>query len=234
MLRAGAALRSIHVHLPGAQPDLANALALHLQRGGDLPGPAPTNNPGGWWTYGEIFGDVRDLVGAGDDELAVRLTDDYSEAERQTDAQLLQRVPDLQTGIPSLGDVLVALEWLRVEYPLFVERRRGDFLAINCQRLSRELWEGREELSLHRGLAAMRPRLPVPLWIIQRADQDVEMWPLIGEVPIFTEHVDAQFAWMWEAAFDRRESQQRYAQDSRMVLVPTLAEKCRGGADPTV
>ena len=104
----------------------------------------------------------------------------------------------------------------------------GDFLAINCQRLSKETWESREEVSLHRGLAAMRARLPVPLWIIQKADQEVELWPLIGDVPIFTEHVSAQFGWMLEAAFDRGDSQRRYPEDSGLILSAPLAERCRG------
>lgn len=88
-------------------------------------------------------------------------------------------------------------------------------MAINCQQLSRDVWENAEEVSLHRGLAAMRPRLSVPLCIVQLADQDVEFWPLIGEVPIFTEHVTAQLAWMPEARFERSESERRYAEDFR-------------------
>ena len=42
------------------------------------------------------------------------------------------------------------------------------------------------------------------MWIIQLAGQDVDFWPLIGEVPIFTEHTQAQFGWMLEASFDRQ------------------------------
>jgi hypothetical protein len=160
--------------------------------------------------------------------LAVRLPDSYNDSERELDLRMSERIPDLQTGSPSLGDVLVAMEWLRVEYPQFVERRRGDFLAINCQRLSKETWESREEVSLYRGLAAMRARLPVPLWIIQQADQEVEFWPLIGDVPIFTEHVSAQFVWMLEGAFDRGEAQRRYPEDSGLILSAPLAERCRG------
>jgi len=100
--------------------------------------------------------------------------------------------------------------------------------TINCQRLTLETWQNDEEVSLHRGLAAMRQRLPAPLWIIQRADQGAECWPLIGEAPIFTEHAAAQFGWMIEASFDRQDSQRRYAQDSGLVLAPTLEEKCAG------
>jgi hypothetical protein len=232
MLRAGAALRQIHRFLPGATPELVNRLALHLQGGVDLPGTAPTNNPDGWRAYGDIFREANETSGAAPDELAVRLPDSYSESDARQDLLMAQRIPDLQAGSPSLRDVLVAMEWLRVEYPQFVERKRGDFLAINCQRLSRDAWAASEEVSLHRGLAAMRSRLPVPLWIIQVADQDVESWPLIGEVPIFTEHVSAQFVWMFETAFDRHDAQRLYAEASGMILSRALAEKCRGAGEP--
>jgi hypothetical protein len=230
MLRASAALRMIHAFLSTGTPDLVNKLALLLKTGTDLPGVAPTNNPDGWRAYGQIFREAGDMIGAAPNELAVRLPDSYNQSDREIDLEIGQRVPDLQTGSPSLRDVLVAMEWLRVEFPQYIERKRGDFMAINCQRLSREVWENNEEVSLHRGLAAMRTRLSVPLWIIQMADQDVEHWPLIGEVPIFTEHLEAQFGWMLEASFDRRESQQRYPADSGMILAPALAEKCSDGS----
>ena len=232
MLRASAALRMLQVFLSTFTPEAVNKLAVLLKTGTDMPGPAPTNNPDGWRAYGEIFREAGDMIGAAPDELAVRLPDTYNQSERERDFHMGQRIPDLQTGSPSLRDVLVAMEWLRVEFPQYIERKRGDFMAINCQRLSREAWENNEEVSLHRGLAAMRTRLSVPLWIIQMADQDVEHWPLIGEVPIFTEHLEAQFAWMIEASFERRESQQRYPEDSGLILAPALAEKCRVGGAP--
>jgi hypothetical protein len=231
MLRAAAALRVMHLALPeGTTPEIVNTLALHLQTGGEVPPevPSPTNNPGGWRAYGEVFREANEISGAAPGELAVRLPSDYGESQRELDLEMGRRIPDLQTGSPALRDVLVAFEWLRIEYPQYVERGRGDYLAINCQRLSKEAWENNEQVSLHRGLAGMRARLPVPLWIIQLADQDVEFWPLIGEVPIFTEHAAAQFGWMMEASFDREESQRRYSQDSGMTLAPALEAKCRG------
>ena len=226
MLRAAAALRVMHTFLVGLTPEVVNRLALHLQMGGELPAPAPTNNPDGWQAYGEIFREACEASAVAEGELAVRLPDSYGDEDRQADLLLGQRIPDMQSGDPSLRDVLVAMEWLRVEYPQFVERGRGDFLAINCQRVSREAWKSGEEVSLHRGLAAMRSRLPVPLWIIQTADQDVEFWPLIGDTPIFTEHVEAQFGWMLEGAYDRRDSQARYQDDSGLILAPALEAKC--------
>jgi hypothetical protein len=227
MYRASAALRLIHAVFADATPELVNDLAVYLQTGGDLPGIAPTNNPDGWRAYGQIFRDAQLMSEAGPEELAIRLPSNYDKAQREIDLRISQWIPDLQTETVSLRDVLVAMEWLRVEWPQFLERRSGDFLAINCQRLTKEIWESREELSLHRGLAAMRRRLPTPLWIIQMSDQDVESWPSLGEVPIFTEHVSAQFAWMWEASFDRNESQQRYPTESGLILSAALEEKCR-------
>lgn len=228
MLRASAALRVIHAVVPGATPEFVNRLALYLQSGGELPGNAPTNNPDNWRTYGEVFREAAEINGIGLGDLAVRLPNDYDHSQLELDLQMGQRIPDLHKGSPSLRDVLVAMEWLRVEYPQFVAQRGYDFLAINCQRFTKTAWENAEEVSLHRGLAAMRERLPVPLWIIQQAGQDIESWPLVGEVPIFTEHAKAQFGWMVETSFDRQESQRKYVEDSRMILAPALEARCRG------
>jgi hypothetical protein len=43
-----------------------------------------------------------------------------------------------------------------------------------------------------------RVQTSVPLWILQRADQRVDEWPGIGDNPIFTQHFDKQWNWMWE------------------------------------
>jgi hypothetical protein len=229
MLRASAALRLIHAVFGGSTPDQVNRLALHLLAGGDVPLPTPTNNSDGWRAYGEVFRGVNEINGVALGELAVSLPNDYDASQGEIDLQMAQIVPDLQPGRVALGDVLVALEWLRVEYPQYAGRRRGDYLAINCQRLTRQMWESDEEVSLFRGLAALRSRLPVPLWIIQQQGQEAECWPLLGDdVPIFTEHVEAQFGWMLEINFEPRDAQQRYPQDSGMVLAAALLAKCRG------
>ena len=39
--------------------------------------------------------------------------------------------------------------------------------------------------------------LPVPLWFLQLGDQGLSDWGLLGDPPILTEHVDAQFGWMF-------------------------------------
>ena len=131
-------------------------IALLLQNGQTMPGTAPTNNPGGWQAYGEIFREINEACGITLSDLAVSLPSDYADSEMHTDQQWGQCIPDLSTGAPSLRDVLVALEWLRVEYVQHTTRNRGDFLAINLQRFRRADWELAEEVSLHRGLAAMR------------------------------------------------------------------------------
>jgi hypothetical protein len=225
MLRASAALRMIHAVYPG--PKAVNQLALLIQGGKEPSGiPAPTNNPDQWRTYGEIFREAAETFGVAPGELALQLPSEYGRQEMERDLRLATFIPDLGTGSPALSDVLVAMEWLCVEFPQFLDRRGGDFLAINCQRLTRTAWESDEGVSLLRGLAAMRPRLPMPVWIIQWAGQDVESWPLIGDAPIFTEHAEAQFGRMIEATFDRRESQSRYPMDSGMVLAPALIARC--------
>lgn len=231
--RASAALRLMHAVLSDATPALINRLALALQQGMALPPPAVTNNPDGWNAYTRVFAQAAALGGCAGDELAVSLPNDYADAERQKDLALAQRIPDLQHATASIDDVLVALEWLRVEWPQYVDRNRGDFLAINIQRLSKDVWASRDEVSLHRGLAAMRGRLPVPLWVIQLDGQQAETWPLLDQTPIFTEHAAAQFAWMLEVDFGRQESMQRYPEDSGLDLCSTIVARCRGGKEGT-
>jgi hypothetical protein len=82
------------------------------------------------------------------------------------------------------------------------------------------------ELSLQRGIAGMRA--PVPLWVIQTADQNAHEWPLMAERPIFTEHVRDQFGWMVESYMLRREMQARYPASSGMVLCDELLRRCSG------
>jgi hypothetical protein len=225
MLRASAALRLINVFV--SDPGLANGLALLLLSDADLPDPAPTNNPDGWLAYASILREARLGDGVGHGELAVRLPSDYPPEQRARDLELSERIPDLSAGTPALGDVLVALEWLRVEWPAMLDQNRGDMIAINCRGLSKEQWEMDDRLSLVRGLAAFR--VSGPLWILQLAGQDVETWPLMGEHPIFTEYVPAQFRWMFEISLDRRDSQARYPDESGLILSSDLQERCRAG-----
>jgi hypothetical protein len=126
------------------------------------------------------------------------------------------RLPDLSSGRPALGDALVAIEWLHTEWPVLTRQGYGRFLAINCRDWGREHWDRDERLSLQRGLVAVRT--PVPLWILQAAGQQVETWGLPGDHPIFTEHVTTQFTWMLEVSPDRGDALRKYEGDSGLRL----------------
>ena len=226
MFRASAALRAMNVLL-GPDPDLTNEVVGVFLRGRhDLPFSPPTNNPGGWDDYASIFIDLQGALGADATEPALRVPPDYGN-EVLYDDELLERVPDLSSGEPALGDVLVALEFLRTEWPILVDQRQGRLLAVNCRGLSRETFAGDDRLSVHRGLLAIR--LPVPIWVIQTAGQEVETWGLPGDPPIFTEHVPNQFSWMMEIFVERSVMQARYPQDSSLELSSTLRLLCRQG-----
>jgi hypothetical protein len=225
MLRAAAALRVINTFV--TDPQVTNMLAEGLLYGNDPPIPAPTNNPGGWRQYASIFEDLSALC-TPERELAIRLPPGYGTEQAFLDNELLERVPDLSSGKPAIGDLLVAFEWLRTEWPLLVESRRGRFLAVSCRELSPEQWAVDERLSLQRGLLAIRT--PVPIWIIQQAGQGVENWGLPGaDHPIFTEHVSSQFSWMQEAFLDRQEMQARFPVNSGLEFSATLEQRCREG-----
>jgi hypothetical protein len=170
--RASAALRAINVWAAW-NPELTNRIAQEFLRGtNDLPGPAPTNNPAGWRDYASIFQELHTLLGDEASEAALRIPSTYGTEAQEHDLDLLQRVPDLSSGTPALGDVLVALEFLRTEWPIVVQEQRTRFMAINCRGLSRETFADDERLSLHRGLLEIR--VPVPVWIIQSAEEHVE------------------------------------------------------------
>jgi hypothetical protein len=227
MLRAGAAVRLINCIAPS--PDLANRLATLLIQGGDrlvgLPLTPPTNNPKGWLDYSEI---LRAASSSETRELAARLPPTYNPREKGRDRNDVQAFPDLSSGVPALRDVLLAVEWLRIEFPFMVTRGLGARLLIDCRGLSRQQWESQDDLSLQRGLLGLR-QLPAPLWKLQIAGQEVESWPLMGVRPIFTEHVQSQFMWMaFENAVDRAEAQRRYPEASGLMLSETLLRRCLG------
>lgn len=128
MLRAGAAVRLINRIAPS--PDLANRLAGMLIQGGaqlagSLPTP-PTGNPGGWHDYAEIS---RAASSPKFPELAVQLPTIYEPRELAIDINQMQALPDLSSGGPALRDVLLALEWLRIEFRFMVSRGFGGRVA---------------------------------------------------------------------------------------------------------
>jgi hypothetical protein len=229
MFRAGAALRLINLFL--SDLELTNKLVAHLEDGIQFPGPAPTNNPGGWADYAAILSDLRLTVGSGRGGPSVRLPRDYGPEQVSQDLELSRRIPSMSGGSPALGDVLVAFEWLRTEWPAMLAERKGNLIAIDCRGVSKEQWEKDVGLSLLRGLAVMV--VPVPVWFLQVANQGIDTWGFPGDPPIFTQHVPNQYSWMFEISFNRRESQSRYPEDSGLELSEWLKTLCKHGIIPT-
>jgi hypothetical protein len=108
-----------------------------------------------------------------------------------------------------------------------IEEGRGRFLAINCRDINRDQWMSAEQLSLHRGLLAVRS--PVPIWIIQGATQEVDSWGLPGDRPIFTEYLSNQFAWMLESYYDWSETVASLPADSGLQFSTALQTICEAG-----
>jgi hypothetical protein len=218
MLRAAGALRAMSAFV--RDPELVNRLVTQVfLTVDDLPGPAPTNHPDGWRSYARIFTELRQLVPDAD-EFPLLLPAGYSLDEITRDDQLLEQVPDLASGSPALDDVLVAIEFLRTRWPIMVDEGYGRFLALNLRELPHSTWIGHPQLSLQRGLAAIRT--PVPLWLIQVADQDVSSWKLPGDPPILTEHMKAQFSWLFEAYPEPNSERARYPEDSGLHVSVAL------------
>ena len=221
VMRAAGALRAMSALIGDAQ--IVNKVVGALRMHGDFPvPPAPTNYPGGWSSYAAIFRDVDALTNASPAEpCALRLPDAYDGDDVARDRAICNFIPDMSSGAPNLADVLVAVEFLRTVWPVMVDQQRGRFLVLNLQGLTYQQWQEDPAWSLHRGLAALRG-LPVPLWFLQLADQGLSDWGLLGDPPILTEHVDAQFGWMFEAHPDAAEWRARYPDDSGLEVSPAL------------
>ena len=52
---------------------------------------------------------------------------------------------------------------------------------------------------------------------------------MVGNRPIFTEHVSSQFAWMMEISLGPEEAQERYPSDSGLKFSDELAAMCANG-----
>jgi hypothetical protein len=221
ILRAAGALRAMSAFL--REPDLVNGLVVEgLLASGDLPGPAPTNQPDGWQGYARIFREVRGLAPLGPEMCPVLLPASYGADDVAADVEVMGRVPDLSSGSPSLADVLVAVEFLRTRWPVLVDQGYGRFLALNLRGLTQDVWASDPRLSLHRGLLALRT--PVPVWLLQLGGQDVSQWDLPGDPPILTEHLERQWGWMVEATADAGAERSLYAVDSGLWLSPGLRD----------
>jgi hypothetical protein len=221
VLRAAGALRAMSAFIGDAA--IVNKVVDELRLRGDFPlPPAPTNHPGAWRSYAAIFQSIAALTDAAPTEpYPLRLPDAYSSDDVARDRALTTLIPDLRSGSPNLDDVLVAIEFLRTIWPVMVNQGRGRFLILNLQGLSYQQWTEDPSWSLHRGLAALRG-LPVPLWFLQLADQGLSDWGFVGDPPILTEHVDAQFGWMLETHPDAAEWRARYPDDSGLDVSAAL------------
>ncbi|RCG30734.1 hypothetical protein DQ384_12125 [Sphaerisporangium album] len=235
VLRASAALRVINTLL--ADAELTNRFVTEFLLGdAHFPEPAPTGHPEGWQAYRSIFRELQAL--AGGTEPAVRLPWGYSAEQTALDVHMFRRLPHLGgsahvragsgthagTGAAGLRDVLVAYEFLRSEWPSVAGDRRR-YLAVDCRDVRPGLWAGDERLSLQRGLLAVRT--PVPVWIVQRAGQEVDTWPIPGDHPIFTEHFPGQFSWMAGERDDRAAP----SPGSGLEFSPALAAMIRRSGD---
>jgi hypothetical protein len=65
-------------------------------------------------------------------------------------------------------------------------------------------------------------RTSVPLWILQRAGQNVDEWPGIGMTPIFTQYVEKQWRWMSEL-LDEPRWPDTWRKESKLLFAPKLA-----------
>jgi hypothetical protein len=220
MLRAAALLRIMNAFL--RDPQQTNGTAARLAAGEYPDRPVMTNHPGGWEAYGAVFRALNTELGV--DTVPLRLPADYADAD--ADAERGRRLPNLAAGTPALDDVLVAYEWLRREWPWMIsgENYAGDRLVLDLRGLTRTSWANDESLSLLRGVAAVR--LPAPLWFMQTADQDVENWALIGDRPIFTQHVPLQFDWMFIRSLRRGIAQAIYPDNCGLELSRALLLRC--------
>ena len=155
----------------------------------------------------------------------LRYPQKFSELTIDETQKLFDRIPDLTTGVPFLGDVLIALEWLQILLPLLEEASMGDMILIDLRGLTKEIWENDPGYSLARGIASLR-QPPKPIWFIQYAGQEIEKWGLGGDDrPIFTQHTDEQFKWMWEGSYSP-DWPAYYAEKCGLDMSVELKEKC--------
>jgi hypothetical protein len=223
MLQAAGALRLFSATY--IDHEMVNRLAQALIRLNDRPPfESPTNQPGGWAAYEEIFQNLNSEI-KGDSFFHIRYPQKFSELNIDETEKLFDRIPDLITGAPFIGDVLIALEWLQVLLPGLEDANLGDMILIDFRGLTKEIWENDPGYSLARGIASLR-QPPMPVWYIQYAGQEIEKWGLPGEDrPIFTQHTDEQFKWMWEGSYSP-EWPAYYAENCGLDISVELKEKC--------
>jgi hypothetical protein len=224
MLRAAAALRVFHAIYGDASADVANRLAQLLSSSASLPPiPPPTNNVDGWDAYRRIFRDLQSECGLEVGAVPLWFPANVSPWDIDRVQTFTDAIPDLRQDRPSLTDVLTALEWREVLLPLLEEASLGDMTVIDLRGLTKH---ADPALSMSRGIAAMRSP-PRPIWFLQRASEGVDEWDLPQDHPIFTEHVEKQFAWMMFEGTLAPEWPDVYAERCGLIMSAPLLAKCR-------
>jgi len=224
MLRAAGALRVFNASY--GDPELANRLAQALLTDEFIPAPSPTNQPNGWDEYKKIFRDLAVKCKVG---LKLHLW--FPEETMLMNADQMQkfadRIPDLSTGNPALSDVLVAIEWLHSLLPILEDANLGDMVLIDLRNATKEIWQSDPAYSMARGIVSLR-QPPMPVWFIQHANQEIEKWGLLGgDKPIFTQHTEKQFNWMFEGSFSP-EWPNTYIDRCGLEMSDELIVKCIG------
>jgi hypothetical protein len=192
VLRAAGAIRLLNV-VYGT--DEVNAIIDNLLRG-QVPGvPVVTNNVDEWTPYVDMFKGLAQTMGPSF-STPLRLAGPIDDESRARDRALVLKLPDLKTGFPDVRDVCAGIEWYRTFLRWFIEEDFGDHVVIDIRGAALETWGTALGYSHLRGLASLNTESP--MWILQKAGQNADHWPGLGEWPLFTEHVTSQFDWMME------------------------------------
>jgi hypothetical protein len=194
LMSAAGAVRLIGV--AGGDQAKAAAQAIRGLRDGALPNfPCLTNNAGGWQDYADIFKTLAGLAPQISKDAPFIIHEDWH-PEKLRFPELAKNLPDFgDIHIPALRDHLAAFEWMLVEEEALLGDHAGINFVVDCRNVARERWEHSAAYTLHRGLTSAATSAPV--WFLQSANERVDRWSTIGDYrPIFTEHLEGQFAWM--------------------------------------
>ncbi|MBF6166322.1 hypothetical protein IU486_16385 [Streptomyces gardneri] len=159
----------------------------------------PTNHPLGWAMHRAAF---RALPGYGrkHQRSPVRLARDYPPAEFALDVQeVVDRVPDLSRCWTADTDLLAALEWNREIRRWFSDRWDSQRVVIDCRPLDAAAFAADPSHAIKRGM--LRLRTEAIVFLIQQAEQAVDVWPTMKEFdpPILTVYLPDQLRWLGQA-----------------------------------
>ncbi len=204
---------------------LDTAAVCHLLSQGQLPTAPPlTNHPDGWVPIASLLRDFAQEWSDDPNVFPMAIDEErYTLDDIKRDVECEQMLIDLSDGRIDQPAAFAALEWNRTIVPAQIGNfKYGQFFAIDYRRIDAECWHS-DEYMVIRGVN--RVRTAVPLWILQRADQRVDEWPGIGTSPIFTQHVENQWGWMWEL-LDEVIWPESYRTASKLLFAPKLAAAC--------